>query len=159
MASNFLITGTLRPYWKKYMAQKYHGNVNNVVDNINNLTNFRPIFHRGYVSPPFQIILPFLGCPTFWKIFDIPLLDIYTLTYVHTYICTYVCMYVCMYVNSYNTNVVRFPYKSSTISLKKFFATISAEKLQICQTTSSVVKFIKTSKVFYMECWGKGQIH
>ena len=31
--------------------------------------------------------------------------------------------------NSYNFNVVRFPYKSSTIPSKMFFATISTEKL------------------------------
>ena len=31
--------------------------------------------------------------------------------------------------NSYNFNVVRFPYKSSTMPSKMFFATISAEKL------------------------------
>ena len=34
--------------------------------------------------------------------------------------------------NSYNFNVVRFPYKCSTIPSKMFFATISAEILQIC---------------------------
>ena len=50
--------------------------------------------------------------------------------------------------NSYNFNVVRFPYKSSTIPSKMFFATISAEILRICRATSSVVQFIKTSKVF-----------
>ena len=50
--------------------------------------------------------------------------------------------------NSYNFNVVRFPYKSSTIPSKMFFATIRAEILRICQATSSVVQFIKTSKVF-----------
>ena len=50
--------------------------------------------------------------------------------------------------NSYNFNVVRFAYKSSNISSKMFFATISAEILRICRTTSSVAQFIKTSKVF-----------
>ena len=50
--------------------------------------------------------------------------------------------------NSYDFNVVRFPYKSSTIPSKMFFATISAEILRICRATSSVVQFIKTSKVF-----------
>ena len=50
--------------------------------------------------------------------------------------------------NSYNFNVVRFPYKSSTIQSKMFFVNISAEILQICQATSSVVQFIKTSKMF-----------
>ena len=35
--------------------------------------------------------------------------------------------------NSYNFNVVRFPFKSSTISSKMFFAVISAEILRICQ--------------------------
>ena len=49
--------------------------------------------------------------------------------------------------NSYNFNVVRFPYKSSTIPAKMFFASISAEILQICQVTSSVVQFIKKSKI------------
>ena len=34
--------------------------------------------------------------------------------------------------NSYNFNVVRFPYKSSTIASKMFFATISAEICRIC---------------------------
>ena len=47
--------------------------------------------------------------------------------------------------NSYNFNVVRFAYKSSNIPSKMFFATISAEILRICQATSSVVQFIKTS--------------
>ena len=51
--------------------------------------------------------------------------------------------------NSYKFNVVRFPYKSSTIPSKMFFATIRAEILQICRaTSSSVVQFIKRSKVF-----------
>ena len=50
--------------------------------------------------------------------------------------------------NSYNFNVVRFPYKSSTMSSKRFFATINAEILRICRATSSVVQFIKTSKAF-----------
>ena len=49
--------------------------------------------------------------------------------------------------NSCNFNVVRFPYKNSTIPAKKFFASISAEILQICRATSSVVQFIKKSKV------------
>ena len=34
--------------------------------------------------------------------------------------------------NSYNLNVGRFPYKSSTIRSKMFFVTISAEILRIC---------------------------
>ena len=51
-------------------------------------------------------------------------------------------------ISNYNFNVVRFPYKSSTIPSAMFFATISAEILWICQATSSVVQFIKTSKVF-----------
>ena len=50
--------------------------------------------------------------------------------------------------NSYNFNVVRFPCKISTIPLKMFFATISTEIFRICRATSSVVQFIKTSKVF-----------
>ena len=49
--------------------------------------------------------------------------------------------------SSYNFNV-RFPYKSSTIPSKMFFATISVEILRICGATSSVVQFIKTSKYF-----------
>ena len=51
--------------------------------------------------------------------------------------------------NSYNSNVLRFPYKSSNIPSKMFFATISAEILRICWANSSVVQFIKTSKVFF----------
>ena len=50
--------------------------------------------------------------------------------------------------NSYNSNVLRFPYKSSNIPSKMFFATISAETLRICQRTSSVLQFIKISKFF-----------
>ena len=50
--------------------------------------------------------------------------------------------------NSYNFNVVGFPYKSSTIPSKMFFATVSAEILRICGATSSVAQFIKTSKDF-----------
>ena len=59
-------------------------------------------------------------------------------------------------VNSYNFNVVRFLYKSSTIPSKMFFAKISAEILQICQTNSSVVQFIKTSKVFLLQMLRQG---
>ena len=43
---------------------------------------------------------------------------------------------------------MRFPYKSSTILSKMFFATTSAEILRICGATSSVAQFIKTSKDF-----------
>ena len=50
--------------------------------------------------------------------------------------------------NSYNFNVVTFPYKCSTIPSKMFFATTSAEILQNCQAIFSVVQFIKTSNVF-----------
>ena len=49
---------------------------------------------------------------------------------------------------SYNFNVVRFPYKSSNIPSIMFRATIRAEILRISRATSSVVQFIKTSKVF-----------
>ena len=59
--------------------------------------------------------------------------------------------------NSYNFNVVRFPYKSSTIPSKMFFATISAEILRICRATSSVVQFIKTSKVFLHRMLRQGE--
>ena len=37
-----------------------------------------------------------------------------------------------------------------------FFATISAEILQICQATSSVVQFIKTSKGFLLRMLRQG---
>ena len=50
--------------------------------------------------------------------------------------------------NFYNFNFVRFPYKSSTTLSKMFFATISYEIFRICRATSSIVQFIKTSKVF-----------
>ena len=40
------------------------------------------------------------------------------------------------------------PFKSSTIPSKVFIATISYETLRICRATSSIVQFIKTSKVF-----------
>ena len=49
--------------------------------------------------------------------------------------------------NSYHFNVVRFPYKSSTIPSKMFFATISAEIRRNCRGTSSVIQFIETSNV------------
>ena len=42
---------------------------------------------------------------------------------------------------------MKFPFKSSTIPSNVSFATISIEILRICRTTSSVVQFIKTSKV------------
>ena len=58
--------------------------------------------------------------------------------------------------NSYNFNVVRFPHKSITILSKMFFATISTEILQICRATSSVVQFIKTSKVFLHQMLRQG---
>ena len=50
--------------------------------------------------------------------------------------------------DSYNCNVVRFSYKNSTIPSKMIFASINAEILRICRATSSVVQFIKTSKIF-----------
>ena len=59
--------------------------------------------------------------------------------------------------NSYNSNVLRFPYKSSNIPSKMFFATISAEILRICRATSSVVQFIKTSKVFLHRMLRQGE--
>ena len=37
-----------------------------------------------------------------------------------------------------------------------FFATISAEMLRICRATSSVVPFIKTSKVFLHRMFRQG---
>ena len=58
--------------------------------------------------------------------------------------------------NCYNFNVVRFPYKSSTIPSTMLFATISADILGICQATSSVVQFIKTSKVFLHQMLRQG---
>ena len=61
--------------------------------------------------------------------------------------------------NSYNFNVVRFLYKSSTIPSKMFFAIISAEILRICRATSSVVQFIKTSKVFLHRMLRQGADH
>ena len=50
--------------------------------------------------------------------------------------------------NFYNFNVVRFPYKNSTIPSKIFFASISAEILRICRATSSVAQSISTSEAF-----------
>ena len=43
---------------------------------------------------------------------------------------------------------MRFPYKSSTIPSKVFFATIGTDILRICRAASSVAQFIRTSKVF-----------
>ena len=54
-------------------------------------------------------------------------------------------------------NIVRFLYKSSNIPSKMFFATISAEILRICRATSSVVQFIKTSKVFLHRMLRQGE--
>ena len=59
--------------------------------------------------------------------------------------------------NFYNFNFVRFPYKSSTIPSKVFFATISYETLRICRATSSMVQFIKTSKVFLHRMLRQGE--
>ena len=50
--------------------------------------------------------------------------------------------------NSYNFNIMRFPYKSRHIPSKMFFTTISAEVLLICRATFSVIQYIKTSKGF-----------
>ena len=58
--------------------------------------------------------------------------------------------------NSYNFNVVRFPYKSSTIPSKMFLATINAEILRICPAASSVAQFISTSKAFIHEMLRQG---
>ena len=43
---------------------------------------------------------------------------------------------------------MRFPYKSSTIPSKVFFATIGTDILRICRAASSVAQFIRISKVF-----------
>ena len=58
--------------------------------------------------------------------------------------------------NSYNFNVVRFPYKCSTVPSEMFFATISAEILQISPATSSVAQFIRTSKAFLHRMLSQG---
>ena len=58
--------------------------------------------------------------------------------------------------NSCNFNVVRFPYKSSTILSKKFLATISAEILKISRETSSVVEFIIAFQVFLHQMLRQG---
>ena len=60
--------------------------------------------------------------------------------------------------NFYDFNVMRIPYKSSIIPSKMFFATISAQILRIRRATSSVVQFIKTSKVFLHRMLRQGQI-
>ena len=57
--------------------------------------------------------------------------------------------------SSYHFNVVRFPYKSSTIPSKVFFATISAEILRICRTISSVGQFIKSFSTSNVEPRGR----
>ena len=58
--------------------------------------------------------------------------------------------------NSCNFNLVRFSYKSSTIPSKMFFATISAEILQICRATFSVVQFIKIFTIFLHQMLRQG---
>ena len=52
---------------------------------------------------------------------------------------------------------MRFTYKNSTVPSKKFFANISAEILRICQACSSMVQFIKTSKVFLHRMLRQGE--
>ena len=53
------------------------------------------------------------------------------------------------YKRNFNSfNIVKFPYKSSTIPSIMFFATISVEILRIYRENFSVVQFIKPSKVF-----------
>ena len=51
---------------------------------------------------------------------------------------------------------MRFPYKSSIIPSKMFFATIGAEIPQICRATFSVVQFIKTFTVFLHQMLRQG---
>ena len=58
--------------------------------------------------------------------------------------------------NSYNVNVVRFAYKGSTTPSEIIFATVSAVIFRICWATSSVVQFIKTSKVFLHQMLKQG---
>ena len=58
--------------------------------------------------------------------------------------------------NSYNVNVVRFAYKGSTTPSEIIFATVSAGIFRICWATSSVVQFIKTSKVFLHQMLKQG---
>ena len=49
--------------------------------------------------------------------------------------------------NYYNLNIVRFPYKCTTIPSKKFFAT-SSQKYFVSLNQLVVVQFVKTSTVF-----------
>ena len=57
---------------------------------------------------------------------------------------------------SYNFNIVRFPYKCSTLPSKMFFSTISAEILRICRANSSLETFLETSQTLTLRMRKQG---
>ena len=58
--------------------------------------------------------------------------------------------------NYFHFDIVRFPYKSSTIPSKMFLSTISAEILRICRANSSVESFLKTSRILLLRMKKQG---
>ena len=58
--------------------------------------------------------------------------------------------------NYFHFDIVRFPYKSSTIPSKMFFSTISAEILRICRANSLVESFLETSRVLLLRMKKQG---
>ena len=57
--------------------------------------------------------------------------------------------------NSYYFNVVRIPYKSSTIPSKIFFAPLVQKSIEQLPLWYNLLKHLK---FFYIKYWGKGQI-
>ena len=58
--------------------------------------------------------------------------------------------------DAFNFDIVRFPYKDSTIPSKMFFSTISAEILRICRANTSKEFFVETSKRFIQRMLTQG---
>ena len=58
--------------------------------------------------------------------------------------------------NSYNFDIVRFPYKNSNLPSKMFYATIGAEVLRICRATSEYTDFISTTSPFLARMRSQG---
>ena len=58
--------------------------------------------------------------------------------------------------NSYNFYIVRFPYKSSNLPSKMFFATIGAEILRICRANTDFLNFVSSCKILLQRMLKQG---
>ena len=58
--------------------------------------------------------------------------------------------------DTYSFNIIRFPYKSSTLPSKMFFSTISAELLRISRATTLLISFIGAAKALILRMKRQG---